>query len=342
MLDKIVLYLNVLGLTWFVPPIKMLCGQDVAYEAKRFVRMVGLPLIAVLVFLFLWHVIAGQVKIKGQSLPGPIEVSAAAGKMYHDYQASRANYATYQVDFEKAKTEYPQMSEAELRELMPYTAAPTYLDQIWTSLKTVFTGFLIASLIAIPLGILCGMSAAAFEMINPFIQVFRPVSPLAWLPIVAIVVGATMADVAANSFWAKSYVVAAVVVTLCSLWATLINTANGVAQVEKDYLNVAKVLNLGWFGTVFKVVLPAALPQIFNGMRLSIGVGWMVLIAAEMLSQNPGLGKFVWDMYQSSSDDTLALIMVAVLTIGFIGFILDRIMIALQRMVSPGAMMAVR
>jgi nitrate/nitrite transport system permease protein len=269
-------------------------------------------------------------------------VTAAAGKMYADHQAAQATWATYQADLAQARVDYPQMSEAELRALMPYTAAPTYVDQIWTSLKTVFTGFVIASLIAIPLGIVCGMSTAAYEMINPFIQLFRPVSPLAWLPIVAIVVGATMADVAANSFWAKSYVVAAIVVMLCSLWPTLINTANGVAQVERDHLNVARVLNLGRFGTVFKVVIPAALPQIFNGMRLSIGVGWMVLIAAEMLSQNPGLGKFVWDMYQSSSDDTLALIMVAVLTIGFIGFLLDRIMIALQRLVSPGVMLAVR
>lgn len=342
MLNKIVLYLNILGLTWFVPPIKMLCGQDVAYEGKRFIRMVGLPLLAMAIFLFAWHAISGAVVIKGSKLPGPIEVAAAAGKMYSDYQKSQQNYLEYQTQFAQALKDNPEMKEADLRQMMPYTASPTYVDQMWVSLKTVFTGFVIASLIAIPLGILCGMSAAAFEMINPFIQIFRPVSPLAWLPIVAIIVGASMSDVAANSFWAKSYVIAAVVVTLCSLWATLINTANGVAQVDKDYLNVAKVLNLGWFGTVFKVVLPAALPQIFNGMRLSIGVGWMVLIAAEMLSQNPGLGKFVWDMYQSSSDDTLAFIMVAVLTIGIIGFVLDRIMIALQRLVSPGAMLAVR
>lgn len=342
MLNKIVLYLNILGLTWFVPPIKMLCGQDVAYEAKRFIRMIGLPLLAVAIFLLTWHAMAGAVVIKGAKMPGPVEVTQAAGKMYGDYQKAQANYVEYQVSFAQALKDNPEIKETDLRDMMPYTAAPTYLDQMWVSLKTVFTGFVIASLIAIPLGIICGMSAAAFEMINPFIQIFRPVSPLAWLPIVAIIVGATMSDVAANSFWAKSYVIAAVVVTLCSLWATLINTANGVAQVDKDYLNVAKVLNLGWFGTVFKVVIPSALPQIFNGMRLSIGVGWMVLIAAEMLSQNPGLGKFVWDMYQSSSDDTLAYIMVAVLTIGIIGFVLDRIMIALQRMVSPGAMLNVR
>jgi nitrate/nitrite transport system permease protein len=342
MLTKLVLYLNILGLTWFVPPLKILCGQDAGYEARRFVRMIGLPLIAIAAFLLVWHSLSHVVVIKGGKLPGPVEVSAAVGRMYGDHQKAQANHAEYQASFAQALKDNPGITEAELREMMPYTAAPTYVDQMWVSLKTVFTGFVIASLIAVPLGILCGMSSAAFEMINPFIQVFRPVSPLAWLPIVAIIVGASMADVAANSFWARSYVIAAVVVTLCSLWATLINTANGVAQVDKDYLNVAKVLNLGWFGTVFKVVLPAALPQIFNGMRLSIGVGWMVLIAAEMLSQNPGLGKFVWDMYQSSSDDTLAFIMVAVLTIGLIGFVLDRIMIALQRMVSPGAMLAVR
>jgi nitrate/nitrite transport system permease protein len=342
MFNKIILYLNILGLTWFVPPMKMLAGQDVAYEFKRFIRMVGLPVLALAIFLFSWHAISHSVTIKGAKLPGPIEVSQAAGKMYHEYQKNHQAYLEYETQFAEALAANPEMKADELRQIMPFTASPTYVDQIWVSIKTVFTGFVIASLIAIPLGVLCGMSAVAFEMINPFIQVFRPVSPLAWLPIVAIIVGATMTDVAANSFWAKSYVIAAVVVTLCSLWTTLINTANGVAQVDKDYLNVARVLNLGKFGTIFKVILPAALPQIFNGMRLSIGVGWMVLIAAEMLAQNPGLGKFVWDMYQSSSDDTLAFIMVAVLTIGIIGFILDRIMVALQRLVSPGALLTVR
>jgi nitrate/nitrite transport system permease protein len=342
MFNKIILYLNILGLTWFVPPLKMLAGQDVAYEFKRFIRMVGLPILALAIFLFAWHAISHSITIKGAKLPGPIEVGQAADKMYAEHQKTHNAYLEYQAQFAKELAANPEMKESELRQMMPFTASPTYVDQIWVSIKTVFTGFVIASLIAIPLGVLCGMSAVAFEMINPFIQVFRPVSPLAWLPIVAIIVGATMSDVAANSFWAKSYVIAAVVVTLCSLWTTLINTANGVAQVDKDYLNVARVLNLGKFGTIFKVILPAALPQIFNGMRLSIGVGWMVLIAAEMLAQNPGLGKFVWDMYQSSSDDTLAFIMVAVLTIGIIGFILDRIMVALQRLVSPGALLTVR
>ena len=128
----------------------------------------------------------------------------------------------------------------------------------------------------------------------------------------------------------KSMVISAVTVTLCSLWPTLINTAVGVASIDKDLVNVGKVLQLSTSTTIRKLVLPSALPLIFTGLRLSLGVGWMVLIAAEMLSQNPGLGKFVWDEFQNGSSSSLARIMVAVLTIGIIGFALDRVMYALQ------------
>jgi nitrate/nitrite transport system permease protein len=135
----------------------------------------------------------------------------------------------------------------------------------------------------------------------------------------------------------KSFITSAITVSLCSLWPTLINTTLGVATIDQDYLNVAKVLRLGWFKQIWKIVLPAALPFIFTGLRLSLSVGWMVLIAADMLAQNPGLGKFVWDMFQNGSSQTLAQIMVAVFTIGIIGFMLDRIMLTLQRAVSFGA-----
>ena len=120
-----------------------------------------------------------------------------------------------------------------------------------------------------------------------------------------------------------------------NVWLVLLhNTALGVATIDNDYLNVAKVLKLGWFTKIFKIVIPSALPLIFTGLRLSLGVGWMVLIAAEMLAQNPGLGKFVWDMFQNGSSQTLAQIMVAVFTIGIIGFFLDRIMFVFQKAVS--------
>ena len=126
-------------------------------------------------------------------------------------------------------------------------------------------------------------------------------------------------------------VISAVTVTLCSMWPTLINTALGVASVDKDLMNVSRVLRLTTFKKISKVVMPSALPLIFTGLRLSLGVGWMVLIAAEMLAQNPGLGKFVWDEFQNGSSQSLARIMVAVLTIGLIGFLLDRVMYSLQR-----------
>jgi nitrate/nitrite transport system permease protein len=136
--------------------------------------------------------------------------------------------------------------------------------------------------------------------------------------------------VTSDPMFEKSFLNSAITVTLCSLWPTLINTAVGVASIDKDLVNVSRVLQLKWTTKVFKLVLPSALPLIFTGLRLSLGVGWMVLIAAEMLAQNPGLGKFVWDEFQNGSSQSLAKIMVAVLTIGTIGFLLDRLMLALQ------------
>ena len=124
----------------------------------------------------------------------------------------------------------------------------------------------------------------------------------------------------------------AITVTLCSLWPTLINTTLGVASIDKDLVNVGKVLKLGTWTKITKLVLPSALPLIFTGLRLSLGVGWMVLIAAEMLAQNPGLGKFVWDEFQNGSSQSLAKIMVAVLTLGVLGSLMDSLMFALQTM----------
>jgi nitrate/nitrite transport system permease protein len=164
--------------------------------------------------------------------------------------------------------------------------------------------------------------------LNPLIQIFKPVSPLAWLPIVTMVVSALYVN--PSELLPKSLVISAITVTLCSLWPTLINTALGVASIDKDLLNVGRVLQLPTRRTITKLVLPSSLPLIFTGLRLSLGVGWMVLIAAEMLAQNPGLGKFVWDEFQNGSSQSLARIIVAVLTIGIIGFLLDRVMYALQ------------
>jgi nitrate/nitrite transport system permease protein len=209
-----------------------------------------------------------------------------------------------------------------------YTGAPSYYDQIKTSIVTVFFGFLIATVVAVPMGIAAGLSKTANAALNPLIQIFKPVSPLAWLPIVTMIVSAVYTT--NDGFFAKSFLISAITVTLCSLWPTLINTALGVASIDKDLVNVSKVLKMGTWTKIRKLVLPSALPLIFTGLRLSLGVGWMVLIAAEMLAQNPGLGKFVWDEFQNGSSQSLAKIMVAVFTIGIIGFLLDRLMFTIQ------------
>jgi nitrate/nitrite transport system permease protein len=164
------------------------------------------------------------------------------------------------------------------------------------------------------------------------IQIFKPVSPLAWLPLVTMVVSAVY--VSNDPVFSKSYLNSMFTVLLCSLWPTIINTSVGVTSVNKDLLNVSRVLSLNWWTHVTKIIIPSSIPMMFTGLRLSLGIAWMVLIAAEMLAQNPGLGKFVWDEFQNGSSNSLGRIMVAVLVIGFIGFLLDRIMLSLQKAVS--------
>ena len=190
----------------------------------------------------------------------------------------------------------------------------------------------VTAVLAVPLGIAAGLSPTANAAINPLVQIFKPVSPLAWLPIVTMIVSAVYAT--NDGMFSKSFLISAITVTLCSLWPTLINTALGVASIDKDLVNVSKVLKMNTYTKITKLVLPSALPLIFTGLRLSLGVGWMVLIAAEMLAQNPGLGKFVWDEFQNGSSDSLGRIMVAVITIGIIGFLLDWLMVTLQSLLS--------
>jgi nitrate/nitrite transport system permease protein len=316
-------------------PTQAATAPRVPDAVRRWALNIALPLVAMLLFLGAWSWLASRVQVGFGQLPGPKAVLTQMGVLWQDHREERSKEAAfYQRQAERKAKVLAENPDAVWKE-RKYAGKPTYFDQIITSLKTVFTGFLIGSLVAIPAGILCGLSRACNLALNPFIQIFKPVSPLAWLPIVMILVSALYNP--AEPMFEKAFLSSAVTVALCSLWPTLINTSVGVASIDPDYLNVAKVLKLGPFQKTFKIVLPAALPMIFTGLRLSLGVGWMVLIAAEMLAQNPGLGKFVWDMFQNGSSQTLAQIMVAVFTIGFIGFGLDRVMLALQRAVSFGA-----
>lgn len=291
------------------------------------------PLASIALFLALWAASATRVQTSLGTVPGPVQVLAQARALLDDHVAERAKAAEFRV--REAERVRQRMAEEPGSKVAPraWTGKPTFLDQVFTSLKTVFTGFLLATLVAVPLGILCGSSRVIQAALNPMIQVFRPVSPLAWLPIVTLVVSALYVT-RDGALFEKSFLVSAITVTLCSLWPTLINTAVGVTSVDKDLINVARVLQLPWTTRVRRIIVPSALPYIFTGMRLSLGVGWMVLIAAEMLAQNPGLGKFVWDEFQNGSQESLGRIMVAVFAIGLIGFLLDRAMLALQQLVT--------
>ena len=229
-----------------------------------------------------------------------------------------------------------------------YAKPWTLPDQIKRSLACVFFGFMLGSLIAIPIGILCGLNPTFMSAMTPFIALFKPVSPIVWLPIALIIVGGFIPDPDKHwliDFLAKipligrlkinpAFIASGVTVALCSLWPTLVNTALGVASIEKDHMNVARVLRLGFWSRMTKIVIPSALPLMFAGLRISLGVGWMVLIAAELLASSEGLGKFIWDQFNNGASDSFARMVAVVFVVGAIGFLLDRIMIILQRSVS--------
>jgi nitrate/nitrite transport system permease protein len=292
----------------------------------------ALPILGMVIFLGLWNVLAKNIDTSLGQFPGPVAVWEQANVLINEHQAQSAKAYLFYERQEKRNAQRVAKDPTYQPRIRAFTGAPTFFEQIWTSLYTVTVGFLIASILAVPIGILCGLSKSAYSAINPLIQLFKPVSPLAWLPLVTMVVSA--AYVSDAPMFSKSFITSAVTVSLCCLWPTLINTAVGVSSIDKDLLNVSKVLRLNAMQHVTKIVMPSSIPAIFTGLRLSLGIGWMVLIAAEMLAQNPGLGKFVWDEFQNGSSESLARIMVAVLTIGIIGFVLDRLMLQLQKRVS--------
>jgi len=326
--------ISVLGIGFLVPVLRIVRGEPPRAQLKELWRLLGVPLIAIAIFLFLWSRLAAGIETSLGQIPGPVAVWTQAGALWEDHKAERVKAAAFYERQAARNAERLADDPTATSSTVNYTGKPTYIDQIITSLATVFTGFLLASVIAIPVGILCGLSPLFNAALNPFIQIFKPVSPLAWLPIVTMIVSALY--VSESPMFQKSFLNSAITVALCSLWPTVINTALGVSSIDKDLMNVARVLQLRWVTKLFKLVLPSSLPLIFTGLRLSLGVGWMVLIAAEMLAQNPGLGKFVWDEFQNGSSDSLARIMVAVFSIGFIGFFLDRVMFAIQSLVSFG------
>jgi nitrate/nitrite transport system permease protein len=180
----------------------------------------------------------------------------------------------------------------------------------WYSLVLVAKGYALAILIGTPLGFLLGLSKLFAKSFDPIIQVLRPVSPLAWLPLGLVL-------------FQRSEPAALFTIAVCAMWPTVLNTAVGVRAIPQDYLNVARVLKLSRIKTLFKVLIPATLPYMFTGFRLSLGIAWLVIVAAEMLTGVPGVGGFLWQEYNSLIYEHIIL---CILTIGIVGFILDRLM----------------
>lgn len=315
--------------TWMEPYRALATGKMTGEQWQALLRQLIWPVMGIATFLLLWQLAAQRIDTSLGQFPGPADVWEQAGSLVDEHQASRAKEAAFHERQEKYIASRLQQQPEWEPVHRDYTGAPTFFDQIGTSLITVMSGFLLASVIAIPLGIFIGLSNTAHAAMNPLIQLFKPVSPLAWLPLVTMVVSAVY--VTDDPLVAKSFLTSMFTVTLCCLWPTLMNTAVGVTSVSQDLTNVSKVLRLNALSHVRKIVLPSALPMMFTGLRLSLGIAWMVLIAAEMLAQNPGLGKFVWDEFQNGSSQSLGRIMVAVIVIGLIGFLLDRLMLMLQR-----------
>ena len=178
------------------------------------------------------------------------------------------------------------------------------------SLLRVAEGFLLGAVIGTPLGFLFGVSPVLSRMFDPLMQVMRPISPLAWLPLGLVL-------------FQKSEPAALFAIAVCSMWPTIINTMVGVRAIPQDYWNVAKVLRLSPTTTFLKIIVPATLPYMFTGYRLSLGIAWLVIVASEMLTGTPGVGGFLWQEYNSL---IYAHILLAIITIGIIGFLLDRLM----------------
>ena len=190
--------------------------------------------------------------------------------------------------------------------------------QLAYSLGRVLLGFGLAALAAVPLGFLIGMSPLVYRALDPFIQILKPVSPLAWMPLALY----TIKDSAISSIF---------VIFICSVWPMLINTAFGVASVRREWLNVAKTLEVTPLRRAFEVILPAAAPTILTGMRISMGIAWLVIVAAEMLVGGTGIGYFVWNEWNNLS---LPNVIFAILVIGVVGMLLDLMFARLQKAVT--------
>lgn len=249
---------------------------------QKRLAMLALPLFGAVVVLIAWNVLSTHI---APSLPSPTKT----------WEASRL----YVLE--------PLQKRGELDQgILRFT---------WYSLTRVAKGYVIALLVGTPLGLMLGMSRWFSASFDPLVQVLRPVSPLAWLPLGLVL-------------FQKPEPAGTFTIAMCSMWPTVLNTALGVRSVPQEYLNVARVLQLSRTKTLLKILIPAAMPYIFTGFRLSLGIAWLVIVAAEMLTGAPGVGGFLWQEYNSLIYEHIIL---CILAIGLVGFALDRLMGVVER-----------
>ncbi len=355
--DKLIKVVKFIGLGFLEPLVRIGVGEEPRKNALLIVKSTVFPVCSILLFLVLWHygaaylfnveanikieaaraaqgeaaalamkecIASGDLSCKPNVLPSPSEVYEAAVTLWQDHLAIMAK----KVAFSEKVAETNASRQAQGLEMITYTGRPSFIDQIKTSILTVFAGFLLAMVLAVPAGVLMGLSTTLRTSFNWLIQILKPVSPVVWLLLVFMIVKTLIKDPSLD----KSFIISFVSVGLCSMWATLVNTSLGVSSVDKDFVNVARVLKLGIGKNIRKIVLPFSFPYIFTGLRITISVAWMVLIAIELLAQSPGLGSFVWEEFQNGANDSNAKILVAMIVIGLIGFLLDRLMVMLQRL----------
>ncbi len=253
-------------------------------------------------------------------------------------KSTAASLTPEQIEYAKLMGKNPEQLAAPVKSAFPTPAdmGATFVDQlrdpfydngpndkgigiqIAHSLQRVGLGFLLAAVVAIPLGFVIGMSPLIYRVLDPFIQLLKPISPLAWMPIALY----TIKDASLSGIF---------VIFICSIWPMLINTAFGVAGVRRDWLNVASTLEVSPVRKAFEVILPAAAPTILTGMRISMGIAWLVIVAAEMLVGGTGIGYFVWNEWNNLS---LTNVIFAILMIGAVGMVLDLIFAKAQKAVT--------
>jgi nitrate/nitrite transport system permease protein len=280
---------------------------------KRFkIDSMLLPLIGLVAFLVLWQGIAGRIETKkvedefGDKVTKTIKtgVSPDLPTPAETWKASRPYLA--QPFAKRGELDQGILSFARL------------------SLGLVMQGYFLALILGTPLGFCLGLSKTFTKAMDPIIQVLRPVSPLAWFPLGLVLFSSVkLMDGTGRTVFGASDAAALFTIAICAMWPTVMNTAVGVRAVPQDYLNVARVLKLSRAKTIFKVLLPATLPYMFTGFRLSLGIAWLVIVAVEMLTGRPGVGGFLWQEYNAGSYSRIIL---CILTIGIVGLLLDRLM----------------